>query len=178
MEIRSISDPETADQASGLGTKAELTERVLRVQDRLLGALQARQSSPWLSLDLTMSELKTLLVLGTSGSASGGQLARTVGVGLSTMTGIVDRLREQGLVTRGEDPDDRRVTRVALAEPGQALVAELQQSNRERFGRLLARLDEEALRTVERAFEHLLQAAMAEAGEEEAARDTGLTGRG
>jgi DNA-binding MarR family transcriptional regulator len=146
-------------------SSAGLAERVLALQDRLLVAIRTQRPSPWLSLDLTMSELKTLLVLGASGSATGGQLARAVGMGLSTMTGVVDRLLEQGLVTRGEDPADRRVTRVALTPEGQVLIARLQQSNRDGLARLLARLDEDELRAVEAAFGHLLRAALAEAAD-------------
>jgi DNA-binding MarR family transcriptional regulator len=174
LDHRSASDGGPAEQP-GQGD-ADLMERVLVLQDRLLGALQARHPGPWLSLELTMSELKALLVLGASGSASGGQLARAVGVGLSTMTGVVDRMRDQGLVTRAEDTADRRVTRVALTEHGQALVAELHQLNRERFGRLLARLDADALRTVERAFDHLLRAALDEPSGGPAAGDPGRAG--
>ena len=37
-----------------------------------------------------------------------------MGVSLATITGIVDRLAAQGLVTRREDPRDRRVRRVEL----------------------------------------------------------------
>jgi len=170
LEERINSEPSPSVRAGPAAGKAELTERVLRLQDRLFEALQGRQSSPWLSLDLTMSELKTLLVLASAGSASGGRLAGSIGVGLSTMTGIVDRLREQGLVSRGEDPDDRRVTRVALTGAGRALIAELQQSSRERFRELLARLDEPALGTVERAFDYLLRAALAESDEESTGR--------
>src|SRR5438132_5988069 len=160
---RNMPIPPVSRQAAGADAAGDLTERVLQLQDRLLSAMQQGTPSPWLSLDLAMSDLKTLFVLATSGSASGGQLSSAVGVGLSTVTGIVDRLREQGLVTRAEDPNDRRVTRVGLTESGRALVVQLQQSNRERFGRLLARLDPEALDTVERAFDHLVRAAEAEA---------------
>jgi DNA-binding MarR family transcriptional regulator len=87
-------------------------------------------------------------------------------MGLSTMTGVVDRLLEQGLVTRGEDRTDRRVTRVALAPDGEVLLARLQQSGRDGLARLLARLDEDEIRAVELAFGHLLRAALADAGTE------------
>ena len=36
----------------------------------------------------------------------------------SNITGIVDRLESQGLVTRTPDPDDRRVTVVSLSPAG------------------------------------------------------------
>jgi DNA-binding MarR family transcriptional regulator len=153
------------ERQCGARAGGDLSERVLALQDQVLVALQARRPSPWLSLDYTMSEVKTLFVLGTVGNATGRQLARAAGMGLSTMTGVVDRLLEHGLVTRGEDPDDRRVTRVALTPEGRAVIARLLQWNRDALARLLVRLDEDELRAVEAAFGHLLRAALAEAAD-------------
>ena len=45
-------------------------------------------------------------------------LARTLRCDASNITGVVDRLATHGLVERVEDPDDRRVRKVALTEEG------------------------------------------------------------
>src|SRR5438034_3567078 len=105
---RTIPGAPASRQTGDVRNPTDQTERVLQLQDTLLAAMQKGRPSAWLTLDLTMSELKTLIVLGAAGNASGGILANALGVGLSTVTGIVDRLRDQGLVSRGEDPNDRR----------------------------------------------------------------------
>src|SRR5687767_7664340 len=112
--------------------------------------MQDDRSSDWLSVDLTMPQLKVLFTTFHAGGSTSSQLARALGVGLSTVTGIVDRLHEHGMVTRFEDPDDRRVTRVALTGAGRALMHRLHRDTSDRMERLLLRLDDEALRTVER----------------------------
>jgi DNA-binding MarR family transcriptional regulator len=43
----------------------------------------------------------------------------------ATMTGIVDRLTDRGLVARERDPNDRRALRVRLTPEGQAMMERL-----------------------------------------------------
>lgn len=45
-------------------------------------------------------------------------LGRKAGLEPSTMTGLVDRMEEDGLVSREDDPDDRRAQRIFLTERG------------------------------------------------------------
>jgi DNA-binding MarR family transcriptional regulator len=139
--------------------RSELVERVLAAHDLLFRRLFAGQVSAWLDVDLTMPQLKTLLLVLDTPGATGGQLARGLGVSLSTVTGLVDRLVSHGLVTRGEDPDDRRITRVEPTADGRRLGRRLYSYRRERMSRILDRLDPDQLRTVERAIGHLIAAA-------------------
>src|SRR5947209_18278382 len=76
----------------------------------------------WLETEVTMSQLKTLMVLYGLGQATMGELADALGTGVSTVTGIVDRLVEHGLVVREEDPRDRRVVVGHPTSDGLALV--------------------------------------------------------
>jgi DNA-binding MarR family transcriptional regulator len=138
---------------------AELTERVLGAHETLYRCLLAGQVSVWLNIDLTMVQLKTLLIVVDSHGATGGQLARGLGVGLSTVTGVVDRLVAQGLVTRREDPGDRRITRVEATPAGVGLAQRLYFYRRERMRRMLQCLDADQLDVVERAIALLVAAA-------------------
>ena len=132
-------------------------QRVLDCNSALFRSLQPGQNQILLTLDLTMPQLKTLLCV-TPNSATSGQVARSLGIGLSTLTGIVDRLAEQGRVERREDPHDRRITRVLPTERGQALVDQLLRWRNEHLTTLLARLNPEELRVVEEAFGYLVAA--------------------
>jgi DNA-binding MarR family transcriptional regulator len=46
------------------------------------------------------------------------ELGRKAGLEPSTMTGLLDRMERDGLVTRSADPLDRRVQRISLTEQG------------------------------------------------------------
>ena len=47
-------------------------------------------------------------------------LGRCAGLEPSTMTGLLDRMERDGLVTRSGDPSDRRVLKIHLTESGRA----------------------------------------------------------
>src|SRR3954462_7079887 len=98
--------------------RAQLINRVLSCTSELFRTMHSGQDEAWLTLELTMPQLKTLVRVSHLEAATSGQIARGLGVSLSTVTGIVDRLAEQRLVSRREDPDDRRITRVELTPRG------------------------------------------------------------
>ncbi len=134
----------------------------------LTHAFAFARSGPLLAASLTMSQLKVLLLLSRHDAASGQELTTSLGVSLATTTGIVDRLVAHDLVTRREDPADRRVRRVVLTTAGRELVDGIIMAGAQQQQRLLQRLDPEQLAVVERAFQLLLEAAVAEATEAEA----------
>jgi DNA-binding MarR family transcriptional regulator len=105
------------------------------------------------------------MCVANNNGAPSGHIARRLGVGLSTITGIVDRLAEHELVTRQEDPEDRRITRVRPTPRGRALVDELTRYREEAIQALLSRLDADQLQTVETAFVYLVEAATQAAGD-------------
>ena len=75
---------------------------------------------------LSMTQCKALLELGGLGEAADprqvSELAERFGVSVPSMSRAVDALVKKKLVTRLEDPDDRRVRRVAITARGKKLV--------------------------------------------------------
>lgn len=75
---------------------------------------------------LSMTQCKALLELGGLGAASEprqvSDLAERFGVSVPSMSRAVDALVKKKLVTRLEDPSDRRVRRVAITARGKQLV--------------------------------------------------------
>lgn len=75
---------------------------------------------------LTMTQCKALLELAGLGSDDAprqvSDLAETFSVSLPSMSRAVDALVKAGYVTRLEDPEDRRVRRVAITGRGKKLV--------------------------------------------------------
>ena len=145
-----------------------MVQQVLEQHARMLFCLRLPQTHDLLMVDLPMQQFKTVVLLGALNSATAGQLARGLGVSLSTMTGIVDRLCERGMVTRGEDPEDRRATRVELTGTGRQLVERLNTVRRELLTRLLDRLSLDQIEHAADAITALADAAAALAAEEDA----------
>lgn len=97
--------------------------------DRLLRDLLVRMlvagAERWAHSDLTMPQLKVLLLLGERGSARVSWLASQMAVSPPNITGILDRLERRGWVQRSGDAQDRRVVRIVLTEDGHRLLDEL-----------------------------------------------------
>ncbi|MBD8466483.1 MULTISPECIES: MarR family winged helix-turn-helix transcriptional regulator [unclassified Plantibacter] len=117
---------------------------------------------PLLKTDLTIAQLKVLsLVVTSEDGATGGGLAETFGVSMATTSKHVDRLVEQGLVTREFDADDQRVRRIRATELGRAVVLRMMASRPELGSEVLRDLATEDLRALEqglRAVDELLRA--------------------
>src|SRR5215212_2293842 len=102
-----------------------LVQQVLELQTRLFRSM--RPAREWLEVDLTMPQLKVLFLLYAEDGASMGRLASALGVTLSTVTGIVDRLVEHAMVQRQEDPQDRRLVVCRLTPRAVTTVERLHQ---------------------------------------------------
>jgi DNA-binding MarR family transcriptional regulator len=139
-----------------------LIERIEHAEDRFLRLTAAGGVSPLQSTDLTMRQLKVLLILSFEDGASGQDLARALEVGLAAVTGITHRLAARGLIRRAVDPHDRRVRRIYLTDKGSAVLAELRDAGRAEKRRLLQRLDTEALRHLAAGMDALNEAAEAD----------------
>ena len=139
--------------------RVEVIQRILTCSGSLFQNLNPTRNQAWLNVDLTMPQLKTLMCTAQREGATSGQIARGLGIGLSTLTGIVDRLAEQNLVTRREDLEDRRITRVLPTPRGRQLVDDLLEYRKEVISTLLSRLDADQLRCVDTAFSYLVDAA-------------------
>jgi len=76
-------------------------------------------------IGLTMPQMMTLLAIHDSGSCRMGRLADVTQQSGGTLTGIFDRLIDDGLVERVRSAGDRRVIEVTLTSEGRARVEEV-----------------------------------------------------
>lgn len=145
-----------------MSDREELVTRIMATQHELQRLIVHDRSHPLFSLQLTLPQLKVLLLLALSDGAAGQELSRAMGVSLATVTGIVDRLIAQDLVTRREDPRDRRVRRIELSPAGRHLVEQITSAGTEGLRRILNHLAVDDLRILDRAGTLIMQAIAAE----------------
>jgi DNA-binding MarR family transcriptional regulator len=137
----------------------QLIADIMAAQQRLQHLFADDRSDPLFSSHLTVSQLRILLILSREGMVSGGELARLLGVGLATLSGMVDRLVVQDLVVRTEDLRDRRVRRIGLTRSGAELVDSIITAGAEKQRRLLSRLSAQELTVVAAAMAMLVRVA-------------------
>ena len=113
----------------------------------------------FLEIAVTMPQAKLLYLLGASGDMHMSDLVARLGVSLSTVSGLVDRIVDQGLATRRDDPADRRQVVVALTEQGTAFLDRFRDLNAVQMRTLLGLVDDDELASVRRALAALARAA-------------------
>lgn len=99
----------------------------------------ARRLRQEAGLDLTATQIAALAMLDRHGPQTPSELAARERIQRPTATRLIARLEQGGLVTRTRDPQDGRVSVIALTDEGRALVAE-QRSRKTAF--LARRLQE------------------------------------
>jgi DNA-binding MarR family transcriptional regulator len=136
----------------------ELIENILELGEKAFRELFPIIPIEWLQLDLTMPQLKVILLLFLSGRARMSDIASALGVSLATATGVVDRLVERDIVLRESQPEDRRVVLCRLSEKGQKMIDTLWQLARDRTKELLQAAPAAQLQLITEALEVLLKA--------------------
>jgi DNA-binding MarR family transcriptional regulator len=140
-----------AERVSAEQLAVSLREAIMRLNRRLR---QARAVG-----DLTFSQLSALTSLQLAGALTPRELADTERVQPPTMTKIVGKLEERGLVVRTPHPTDRRQVILSATERGRAVYAQFEKARNEWLARQLAELGADERDTLERAAQILRQVA-------------------
>ncbi|MEM8923122.1 MAG: MarR family transcriptional regulator [Actinomycetota bacterium] len=92
---------------------------------------------------LTPSQQSALGTIDHRGPVSLGHLAKLEAVTPPTITRIVAKLEDQGLVQRTVDPDDRRIARVSITDIGRDQMVETRQRRNQWLATKLAEVTAE-----------------------------------
>jgi len=111
------------DDATAGSEQEELISCLERMQESFERRALSSMAEPLISTPLTMQQLKVLTMIAVDPDrATGHELAVQLKVSVATMSGLVDRLVEHGMVSREEDPSDRRVRRLGVTPEGSATI--------------------------------------------------------
>lgn len=133
-------------------TESEATEQrerviaeVVNLEREILRAVRAATAPAWLQLDVTMAQLKALMTVADHGPLAVTSLGHALGVGAPAASYLVERLVQLGLVSRDEDPLDRRRTNVTLTGRGDESVERLRHDGPEHLREWVAHVRESDL---------------------------------
>ncbi len=133
--------------------KEELTERFMEAVGYLNRQLHSYGLDEWGNLDMTVPQIRTMVLLERAGPLRMGSIAGCLGRALSATTTVVDRLVEKGLVDRAWDPSDRRVVICRLTDEGKQGMGRFWHVRRERLQLMVDFLDVERLEVLVRGLE-------------------------
>ncbi len=125
--------------------RESLIHRLLELVEAMYDLLTPTLSLDQVASDVTVAQLRVLLVLRSGGPSPMSSLAASARVVPSSATGIVDNLVGRGLVLRQADPKDRRRVICRLSSEGQAMVDGLWKWGRYQIGKMLERMSDEQL---------------------------------
>ena len=102
------------------------------------------------TLGVTGAQWKVLFKLSLKPGIRQVELADMLDIEPITLTRILDRLQEAGLIERSSDPDDRRAWRLHVTASAQPLVAKLQAIGAELVDRAFDGIDPKDIETTRR----------------------------
>ena len=146
--------------------RARLIQGIINMQHGIAPGMKRHDFEPWIDLNLTIGQLKSLFFINAVGSTNVRNLADVLGRTSSEVTRIIDRLVAQGLVSRQENPEDRRMLMLTATKTGNALVDRLHESRLTHMRHILERLSDSELETLASAISIMARAAQVTDGEE------------
>ena len=130
-----------------------------------IAPLLAQQRQKWAERchahGLSLVGFQVVALLEMHGPMPMTRLADELGVALPNATGIIGRLAERDIVSRGTDPSDRRVVRIHLTDTGRGLMYDMESARRDRLRRLVGVLNDNQQRRLLRSVRDLQAAATA-----------------
>lgn len=123
----------------------------------LVHGLDARSKRMSAELGVTGPQRLVLRILGVRPKISAGTLAETLRLHPSSLTGVLRRLEERGLVARRPDPNDGRRAMLSLTRAGTTLNAKRAGTAEAAVARALSRLGERELAIAQRVLETVVE---------------------
>jgi DNA-binding MarR family transcriptional regulator len=130
---------------------------ILQSLRRIIRSIDQHNKQLGSKYGLTVPQLVCLRQLLQEGVMTLGRLAKAVYLSQATVTGIIDRLYEKGLISRERSTEDRRKMKVRLTEEGIRMVRDMPWPLQERFSNSLAALPETEQDQIDQTLKKLVQ---------------------
>lgn len=126
-----------------MSEKSEYEDSILQSLRRITRAIDLHSRRLASQFGLTGPQLVCLRVLENRGPLAANGLARAVSLSQGTITGIIDRLFNRGLVTRDRSQNDRRSINIGITKKGLEMINQAPSPLQESFAQKLRTLPRE-----------------------------------
>ena len=126
-------------------SKEKKVEKILGFLHFFMHSIKVQDYRPWVQIELTKEQLRVIFLLYHKGQSSPGEIALAFGVPKANVTSVIDRLVNKGLVSRHENPSDRRRHLLSLTDEGKSRVVRLREIRIATITRVLERMPDDAL---------------------------------
>ncbi len=142
--------PSTPSKYKNLKKHAAPTAKDFRLDDypfylmaQAWSTYSESMSSVLKSIDMDPPRWRVLMILGEASPSSISAIAQKAVMKLSTITRIVQRMTDEGLVRCAPRPEDNRVTEVFITETGRAALAKVKDVSAKIYTRALEGLSDQ-----------------------------------
>ncbi|MEW6179401.1 MAG: MarR family transcriptional regulator [Chloroflexota bacterium] len=143
----------------------ELQKKYLQVFENTMGQIMQRSMRSFWQYakeqGLSMTQMVALRHIHHNEDCNISQISEELGVTAAASSQLLDRLVQQGLVARRENPNDRRNKQLVLTEKGRQILTESTVARQQWLYELVNRLSDEEMEQIIRALE-LITERMAE----------------
>jgi MarR family transcriptional regulator, organic hydroperoxide resistance regulator len=138
---------------------AQQIEKFDQLMLQLMRELHINNAVEFLDTDLTPGQFFVGTFLQQRETCTMSEIANALGVSLSAITGIIDRMVKHGFVKRLRDDSDRRLVLVQLTEKGSGLVIHANTHRHNDLQAILGGLNEEDRLTLLNIMQKIIDAA-------------------
>lgn len=135
-----------------------IINEILQLDAEVESIIKLRMPETWLQINLPLGSTRALLAIASGNAATPRQVASQLGVGRTTVTGLLDKLETAGLLTREIDPNDRRSFILRLTNSGAELVRQIDENRRQTLSQALVQVDGKALEALQYGLQALSEA--------------------
>jgi DNA-binding MarR family transcriptional regulator len=96
----------------------------------------------------TFPQLSVISILAKNGKQKVSDISEKMGLSDSTVSGILDRLEQKGIIERRRNKEDRRVVKIYLSKGSQKICQEFHRKRDEYFAHLLKELTEQEINDI------------------------------
>lgn len=133
-------------------------ERIAVQLEDIIRSIRPQFYEAPLLMQLPLSQLRTLFLLQAQGPLRMSDISEHLDVGMPTVTNLVSRLEEKGLVVREHDSKDRRAVFCSVTDLGTKEVDQFWRHRKERINKFIDLLSEKEAELIIQANETILRA--------------------
>ncbi|MCS7059474.1 MAG: MarR family transcriptional regulator [Meiothermus sp.] len=137
--------------------RQELAQALWRLSEKAFADWTGRMTEIAQTHGLTLREINTLYELSADGPLRVSEIAVRTGLSRAAASQMVERMVQQGLLERTENPADRREKLVQLSPQGRSVTQQFDQAILEQVVRMLSRVPDRKIRSLLRALGAVLK---------------------
>jgi DNA-binding MarR family transcriptional regulator len=120
-------------------------------------SIEQNRIASWIDLNLSMSQLKAMVYITFQENVCVRDLSQTFKMAQPNMTHLVDYLVKEGLVSREQNPEDRRIQVLKTTPKGQRLLADIRENIDSIMSGYLEKLNLDQLQALESGLNPLVK---------------------